>query len=77
MPQVLVLGGGQAGLAAGYFLRRAGLSFQLLDAGPAQGGAWQHGWDTLTLFSPAQHNALPGWAMPPLPGGGFPGRDAV
>ncbi|MGX9963464.1 ArsO family NAD(P)H-dependent flavin-containing monooxygenase [Roseomonas sp. F4] len=77
MMDVLVIGAGQAGLAAGYFLRRAGLAFQLLDAGQAPGGAWRHGWDSLTLFSPASQSALPGWPMPPTPGGGYPPRDAV
>ncbi|NGM22791.1 NAD(P)/FAD-dependent oxidoreductase [Roseomonas stagni] len=77
MIDVLVIGGGQAGLAAGYFLRRTGLAFVILDAGAAPGGAWRHGWDSLTLFSPAQHSSLPGWPMPVPPGGGYPARDAV
>lgn len=77
MMDVLVIGGGQAGLAAGYFLRRTGLGFAILDAGEAPGGAWRQGWDSLTLFSPAQHSSLPGWPMPPSPGGGYPPRDAV
>ena len=61
---VVVVGGGQAGLAAGYFLRRSGLSFAILDAGAAPGGAWRHAWDSLTLFSPAQWSSLPGWPVP-------------
>ena len=63
--QVVVIGGGQAGLAAGYYLRRAGLEFVILDAQPTPGGAWLHGWDSLRLFSPAQFSSLPGWPMPP------------
>ncbi len=74
---VIVIGGGQSGLAAGYFLRRSGLSFAILDDQPAPGGAWGHGWDSLALFSPAQWSALPGWPMPPPPDGGNPPRDAV
>jgi cation diffusion facilitator CzcD-associated flavoprotein CzcO len=74
---VLVIGGGQAGLAAGYFLRRTALSFAILDDGAAPGGAWRHGWDSLTLFSPAQWSSLPGWPMPAPAGGGYPPRDAV
>jgi putative flavoprotein involved in K+ transport len=61
---VLVIGGGQAGLAVGYYLRRTGLSYRILDAEPAPGGAWQHTWDSLTLFSPATWSSLPGWIMP-------------
>jgi cation diffusion facilitator CzcD-associated flavoprotein CzcO len=74
---VVVVGGGQAGLAAGYFLRRSGLSFAILDAGAAPGGAWRHAWDSLTLFSPAQWSSLPGWPMPVPADGGYPPRDAV
>lgn len=74
---VLVVGGGQAGLAAGYFLRRTALTFAILDDQPRPGGAWSHGWDSLTLFSPAQWSSLPGWPMPVPEGGGYPARDAV
>src|SRR5690625_6711395 len=42
---VVVIGGGQAGLAAGYYLRRAGLNFVILDRQDRAGGAWRHGWD--------------------------------
>jgi cation diffusion facilitator CzcD-associated flavoprotein CzcO len=77
MDPVIVIGGGQAGLAAGYFLRRTGLPFLILDDGAAPGGAWRHGWDSLTLFSPAQWSSLPGWPMPDLPGAAWPRRDAV
>ncbi|KQV17526.1 ArsO family NAD(P)H-dependent flavin-containing monooxygenase [Kitasatospora sp. Root107] len=70
--QVLVLGGGQAGLAAGYYLRRAGLDFAILDAATAPGGAWQHYWDTLRLFSPAAYSSLPGRPMPQQAGQEYP-----
>ncbi|MFE7760563.1 ArsO family NAD(P)H-dependent flavin-containing monooxygenase [Streptomyces sp. NPDC057438] len=61
---VVVIGGGQAGLAAGYHLRRLGIDFVVLDARPAPGGAWQHTWDSLRLFSPAAYSSLPGRLMP-------------
>lgn len=54
----VVVGGGQAGLAADYHLRRQGLDFVILDAGTALGGSWQHMWDSLHLFSPAEHSSL-------------------
>ncbi|MFE3165494.1 ArsO family NAD(P)H-dependent flavin-containing monooxygenase [Streptomyces sp. NPDC059224] len=66
--QVVVIGGGQAGLAAGYHLRRLGLDFVVLDALSTPGGAWQHAWDSLHLFSPAAYSSLPGRLMPPQPG---------
>lgn len=61
---VVVVGGGQAALAAGFFLRRTGLAFTLLDDQAAPGGAWQHAWPSLRLFSPARWSSLPGWIMP-------------
>lgn len=74
---VVVIGGGQAGLAAGYFLRRAGLEFVILDAQARPGGAWQHGWDSLHLFSPAAHSPLPGWWMPAQEGEEYPSAGHV
>ncbi|WP_226435548.1 ArsO family NAD(P)H-dependent flavin-containing monooxygenase [Rhodococcus yananensis] len=68
---VVVIGGGQAGLAAGYYLRRAGHRYVILDDQPTPGGAWPHTWRSLRLFSPAEFAALPGWPMPPWPDG-FP-----
>ncbi|MET9377366.1 ArsO family NAD(P)H-dependent flavin-containing monooxygenase [Streptomyces sp. NPDC002992] len=68
----VVIGGGQAGLAAGYHLRRLGLDFVVLDAQPTPGGAWQHTWDSLHLFSPAAYSSLPGRLMPPQPGRTYP-----
>ncbi|MBT2490693.1 NAD(P)/FAD-dependent oxidoreductase [Streptomyces sp. ISL-96] len=64
LTDVVVVGGGQAGLAAGYHLRRLGVEFVILDAQAAAGGAWQHTWDSLRLFSPAAYSSLPGRIMP-------------
>ncbi|MFD3665246.1 ArsO family NAD(P)H-dependent flavin-containing monooxygenase [Streptomyces sp. NPDC058659] len=69
---VVVIGGGQAGLAAGYHLRRLGLDFVILDSQATPGGAWQHTWDSLHLFSPAAYSSLPGRLMPPQPGETYP-----
>jgi putative flavoprotein involved in K+ transport len=74
---VVIIGGGQAGLAVGYYLKRAGRAFVILDAEDRPGGAWLHGWNSLTLFSPAEYGSLPGWQMPPGAGGRFPGRDEL
>ncbi|QCF28106.1 ArsO family NAD(P)H-dependent flavin-containing monooxygenase [Hydrocarboniclastica marina] len=74
---VLVIGGGQAGLATGYFLRRHKLDYRIVDREPEPGGAWRHGWDSLRLFSPAQWSSLPGWPMPEGDGQGWPHRDQV
>ncbi|MFD3504860.1 ArsO family NAD(P)H-dependent flavin-containing monooxygenase [Streptomyces sp. NPDC058678] len=75
--QVVVIGGGQAGLAAGYHLRRLGLDFVILDAQSAPGGAWQHAWDSLHLFSPAAYSSLPGRLMPSQSGETYPDAQHV
>ncbi|KOU13008.1 MULTISPECIES: ArsO family NAD(P)H-dependent flavin-containing monooxygenase [Streptomyces] len=69
---VVVIGGGQSGLAAGYHLRRLGIEHVILDAQAAPGGAWQHTWDSLRLFSPAQYSSLPGRLMPVREGELYP-----
>ena len=52
--EVAVIGAGQAGLATGYHLRRAGLTpgsdFQLIDAAQEPGGSWSRMWPGLRLF---------------------------
>jgi putative flavoprotein involved in K+ transport len=75
--QVVVIGGGQSGLAAGYHLRRLGIDFVILDAQAASGGAWQHTWDSLHLFSPAAFSSLPGRLMPPQAGEEHPHAEHV
>lgn len=45
----VVIGGGQAGLAASFHLKRRGVEHVVLDANPAAGGAWQHRWHSLTM----------------------------
>jgi putative flavoprotein involved in K+ transport len=72
----VVVGGGQAGLAMGYFLARRGRSFVILDAGARIGDVWRQRWDTLRLFTPAAHSALPGMAFP-APRSSFPTKDEV
>lgn len=59
----IVIGGGQSGLAMGYYLRRSGLSYIILDNQKEGGGAWLHTWKSLRLFSPAQWSSLPGMIM--------------
>jgi putative flavoprotein involved in K+ transport len=72
-----VIGGGQAALAVGYYLRRrTDLSFAILDSEDGPGGAWRHGWDSLYAFSPARYSSLPGWLMPGGPEK-YPTRDEV
>jgi putative flavoprotein involved in K+ transport len=73
---VLVIGAGQAGLAAGYFLRNAGVHFELLDGAGRVGTSWRRRYDSLVLFSPRAFSALPGLAMDGDPEG-YPTKDEV
>jgi len=73
---VIIIGGGQSALACAYFLRRTDLSYTILDDQSLPGGAWQHVWDSLTLFSPSEYSSLPGWMMPKSESN-FPSKDEV
>jgi putative flavoprotein involved in K+ transport len=73
---VVIVGGGQSGLAAAYAAGRAGLRPLVLEVGAEPVGSWPHYYDSLALFSPARFSALPGR---PFPGDGerYPTRDEV
>ena len=62
--QVVVIGGGQAGLSVAYYLRRLDLDpgneFIVLDRGPGPGGAWQHRWEALRIGTAHRIADLPG-----------------
>jgi putative flavoprotein involved in K+ transport len=73
---VIVVGGGQAGLAIGYFLARQGRDFAILEAATEPAPAWRERWDSLKLFTPARYDALPGLAFPGDPDR-YPRRDEV
>jgi putative flavoprotein involved in K+ transport len=70
----IVVGGGQAGLAIGYYLKEQGRDFVILDAEERIGDAWRKRWDSLRLFTPAALSGLPGMPFP-FPGGYFPTKD--
>jgi putative flavoprotein involved in K+ transport len=71
-----VIGAGQAGLVVGYFLKRQGRKFVILDAVDSIGSAWRARWDSLRLFTPRRYSALPGLPFPGDPEG-YPDRDEV
>jgi putative flavoprotein involved in K+ transport len=73
---VVVIGGGQAGLAMAWHLTQQGLRFVVLEAADEMAHSWRTRWDSLRLFTPAQYDALPGMAFP-APADTYPGRDAV
>ncbi|MDT0300643.1 flavin-containing monooxygenase [Streptomonospora wellingtoniae] len=73
---VIIVGGGQSGLAAARAARDAGLRPLVLEAGERPVGSWPHYYDSLTLFSPARHSAIPGAPFPGDPDR-YPHRDEV
>ena len=72
----IVIGGGQAGLSAGYYLAKQGINFLILDANNRIGNAWRSRWDSLRLFMPARYVDLPGMRFPG-DGGAFPTKDQI
>jgi putative flavoprotein involved in K+ transport len=74
--EVVVIGGGQAGLATGYHLAKQGLPFVILDANDQIGDSWRKRWDSLRLFTPARYDGLPGWPFP-APAWSFPTKDEM
>lgn len=74
--RILIIGGGQSGLAAARVARDTGHEPLVLEAGAEPAGSWPHYYDSLTLFSPA---AFSGFPDVPFPGGKdhYPSRDEV
>ncbi|GGG70359.1 flavin-containing monooxygenase [Paenibacillus radicis (ex Gao et al. 2016)] len=60
----VIIGGGQSGLAAAYYLQQAKLNFVILEKNSLNLGSWAHYYDSLTLFSPAEYSTLPGLGFP-------------
>ncbi len=65
--EIVVIGAGQAGLSAAYYLQKSGLEqgkgFVILDEAPRAGGAWQFRWPSLTLSTVNRVHDLPGMAF--------------
>ncbi|MFF7607531.1 NAD(P)-binding domain-containing protein [Streptomyces parvulus] len=65
--EVVVIGAGQAGLAAAHHLRRTGFEperdFVVLDHAPGPGGAWQFRWPSLTYGKVHGMHSLPGMEL--------------
>ena len=73
---VVVVGGGQAGLAIGHYLAERGRNFVILEAADRPAATWRDRWDSLVLFTPARNDSLPGKPFPGDPDH-YPTRDEV
>jgi putative flavoprotein involved in K+ transport len=74
--KVIVIGAGQAGLSAGYFLKKNKIDFLILDASERVGDSWRNRWDSLKLFTPAKFSSLAGMSYPGDPNY-FPTKDEM
>jgi putative flavoprotein involved in K+ transport len=74
--EVVVIGGGQAGLAIGYFLTQQGRRFAIVEAASEPAAVWRSRWDSIRLFTPVRYDGLPGLAFPGDPDS-YPGREEV
>jgi putative flavoprotein involved in K+ transport len=73
---VIVVGGGQSGLAAGGALRELGMPSLILEASERAAGSWPRYYDSLRMFSPVEFSSMPGLPFPGTPGH-YPHRDEV
>ena len=62
--EVIVIGGGQAGLAIGYLARAAGRDFTILEAAGEPAAAWRGALGLAAAVHPARHDGLPGLDFP-------------
>jgi putative flavoprotein involved in K+ transport len=72
----IVIGAGQAGLAAAYYLQKKGVKYLVLESGNQTVGSWAKYYDSLTLFSPARYSSLPGFRFPGDPNR-YPAKEEV
>jgi putative flavoprotein involved in K+ transport len=66
--ETVVIGAGQAGLAAGHHLAARDIDFTILTDESRVGDNWRKRWDSLRLFTPAKYSGLPGMPFPASPG---------
>jgi len=72
----MIIGGGQAGLAMGYYLKEQKRKFLILDENPRTGDSWRQRWDSLRVFTPAKYDGLPAAPFPADPLS-FPPKDEL
>src|SRR5680860_214659 len=65
--EILIIGAGQCGLAAGRFLQKKNRDFLILEKNKQVGENWRKRFNSLQLFSPARYSALPDLPMALVP----------
>jgi putative flavoprotein involved in K+ transport len=73
---VIIVGGGQSGLAAARALGELGMPAVILEASDRPTGSWPRYYDSLRVFSPARYSSMPGSPFPGAPDH-YPSRDEV
>jgi putative flavoprotein involved in K+ transport len=73
---VLVIGGGQAGLAMGFHLKKTPFCFRIVERHARVGDSWRNRYASLVLFTPRSYSDLPGLAVPGDPDG-YPTKDEM
>jgi putative flavoprotein involved in K+ transport len=73
---VLIIGGGQAGLAMGYHLKDTPFRYRIAERHARVGDSWRNRYASLVLFTPRSYSALPGLAVPGDPEG-YPTKDEM
>lgn len=73
---VVIIGAGQAGLAAAYYLQQAGVNYVVLGKEIRIGDPWRKRYNSLILFTPKWYSQLPGL---PLEGNQsrYPSKDEI
>src|SRR5699024_3506808 len=74
--RLVIVGGGQSGLAAARAGRDRGWEPIVLEAGAEPVGSWPAYYDSLRLFSPRRFSSFPGYLFPG-PVEEYPARDEV
>ena len=75
--QTVIIGAGQVGLSVGYYLKRQGAPFIILEANDRIGDSWRQRWDSLRLFTPARFDGARRAAVSRRRQDAFPTKDEM
>lgn len=72
----VIIGAGQAGITMGYYLKKAGTTYTIVEKNKRVGDSWRQRYDSLVLFTPRKFSSLPELQMRGA-ANGFPTKDEV